>query len=523
MKTKKRMLFLLLTGVLCLTIACAALAEGRLLTIWKAGSSLLFETDNVTLSGHAMFTYDGEEFKSFSGSYIQDGSNSYMQAMFDTPKEDGTTYTGGYTVIAENGTAYSIETNTPRFYRQSSTSQAESILTNTVIRSSLMRFGGLLLDLMEDRMTDAITQRVTEEGTEYTICLHDGQAPEAADAALTLAIQLIGKEYFSIDPQDFVQESRMSTGVKVYVENWEALFNHEYEKAYGESKPEKFYAMIWDETAESKAMNERYVAISNIINDMERKYRSEYETGVVSIGPDGSAKHYATRDEYIIAIGDQMVYYENSDETFSHYYEKQTGTPISHAEMKQIWASNNHELVDSFVLMHEQMRQEYLDIAQENKVSCIIVHADGSYTLHNDYNSLNRIAQLGYMTPTRRILYSLESADIDTVDMVVELDPQGRLRLVTGTVEIMTHDQLGATHELQVTFTGTADQYGESSVAPFDPEEYNVISVQEYYANADALSINDVDQPSDMPAGPETIVFNGVEYQLRVENDEGNG
>ena len=521
MKGKKRILPLLLCGILCLTIACAAFAEGKLLTIWNAGSKLLFDTDNVTLMGYAEFTYDDEVFKSFSGTYTQSGANSYMQAMFDTPKDDGTIYTGGYTVFANDGTAYAIDTAQPHFYRTNGTSRAHSILTNTVIRNSLMRFGGLLLDLMEDRMADAITQTVDDEDTEYAICLHNGEAPEIADAALTMLIQLVGKQYFYTDPQDFVNHlNYQNASVTVLTRYWDEMLAYEYEKIYGEPLPENFYNLLWDENGEETELMARYEVLLDKLNEVYPKYQAMYDKGVVDVQIDGSAIYYETRDAYILASNNQEVFYEDSTRPFMAFYEEKTGTPITLEELKLIRNSENYELIDAYCAMHDEMYEMYRSIAIENKASAIIVHADGSYTLSNDIESVSMLNVLSYLTPTQRIFYTLESAELDMVDMVVDLDTQGRIRTVSGTVGIITHDLLGFDHTLTVTFSGVADLYDISTVEVFDPDKYGVVSMYEYYQMADEQQITDVVQPT--TTAPQTIVFNGVEYPLFIYDSNGS-
>lgn len=526
MKNKKRMLSLLLAGMLCAAIACAAFAEGKLLTIWNAGSKLLFETGNVTLTGRADFSYDGNLFKSFNGTYVQDGADSYMQAMFDTPRVDGTVYTGGYTVIANDGQAYSIDTNMPYFYRQNSASLNESILTNTVIRSSLLRFGGLLLDLMEDRMANAITQTDTENGTDYQIRLQPGEAPEAMSAAMTVLMQLLGKEYLYIDPQDFADQltNRQTARLDILYEDWEALFARKYKEAYGEDLPENYYNLYWDEEGNSTPLRDRCLVISDEIDALRKQLHEQYDTGIVSVGVDSSVTYFETMHDAMIANDQYNVRYEDPDWAFRRYYEKVTGTPLSQQELELILRLGNEELSQAYTAMVRQMREEYAAIARENGASTIFVWNDGSFALSKGTAEESALFNLMGMTPARRILYSLESADVDSTDVTVRLDKEGRLTRVAGTITLITHDLLGQDHTLSMTFDFGADNYGSSIVKAFNPEDYNVISAQEFYGSD---SINDWSLTLKTDLGmeelPEVIVFNGVEYPLPVDDGSGNG
>ena len=62
-----RMLAAMLT-VLCLVQGAAA--EGTLTKFFDAGCRLLFETDNVTLGGQAVFSLDGVRFKAAFGTKV---------------------------------------------------------------------------------------------------------------------------------------------------------------------------------------------------------------------------------------------------------------------------------------------------------------------------------------------------------------------------------------------------------------------------------------------------------------------
>ena len=520
-------MLLLFSLLLTVCIACAALAEGQLLTLWKAGTALLFETDNVTLTGRAEFSYEGQLFKTFNGSYIQDGSSSYMRTRFDTPLVDGTVRTGGYTVVANDGRAYSMDLNMP-YYSQSTASRSESILTNTVIRSSLMRFGGLLIDLMEDRMAGAITQTAHETGTDYTIRLQPGETPEAAGAALTVLMQLLGKQYLYIDPQDFRSNLEIIAADKLVVlfSNWEALFALKYKEAYNEALPEDYYNYYWDEAGNPTQLRERCLVIRDEINTLSDQLYEQYDTGVATIGTDGSIAYYKTMHEAMVAAGQYNVHYEDPDWAFRRYYEKVTGTPLSQQELELILRLGNEELSSAYSAMVKQMSEEYAAIAKENGASSIIVWNDGSYTLSQNPDEIKPLLNLLGMTPTRRILYSLESVDIDAADLTIRLDKEGRITRFAGTLALVTHDLLKKDHALSMTFDFTAGHYGNSTVDTFNPADYNVVSAQEFFASdaaKDGLTV--LKRDLNMDELPKVLLFNGVEYPIpsAESNSAGNG
>ena len=59
----KRLFAMFLTLILLLAFACSALADGIIAPLVESAQILLFDTENVTLSGHADFSLNGERFK----------------------------------------------------------------------------------------------------------------------------------------------------------------------------------------------------------------------------------------------------------------------------------------------------------------------------------------------------------------------------------------------------------------------------------------------------------------------------
>ena len=518
MKNKKRLFSVILACALCVTLVCAALAEGKLLTIWNAGSKLLFETDNVSLTGHATFTYDGEVFKIFDGRYIQDGVNSYMQVVLDTPQEDGSIYTGSYTVYAEDGTVYSIESARPKLYNTNTTLAEPSILTNTTMRASLMRFGGLLLDLMEDRMGSAVTQEANDAGTQYRINLKAGETPEIANAALTLLTHLAGKEYLYIDP-DMMFYSDIDD--YTFVENWDQLFAAEYEKNFHEPLPVDFYNQLWDQNGKATVMQARNDMICEIIDLMVMQAEEAYEKGTTVVLADGTFKHYDSYDEYLIATGNEELRYENYGRAFRAYYEQKTGTPLSADDLRTIYMSSNADLSDRYIEMIIEMENEHLSQIRAGGYSCGMVKADGTLVGFNDLGTLQDLFMYTDMTVTRRIFYTLTDITVDTVDLTVDMDKDGRISTVTGCASFIITDKFDVKHTLTVDMNGVAFDYGASRTEAFDPEKLGVISARDYYNGV--YSVNDIDDPvkENTFTPPEVIVFDGVEY--KVDTGDING
>lgn len=200
----------LATVLVMLVPAAAGLAETPVRLVYDSLFSLLFETNNVTLTGHAEFSLDGERFKTADALYIQDGSNSLWQWKLLTPRPDGPEREGGYTVIANGGTVYVMEAFYPGVYKTGTTEESFTILRESVQLSLLGELIRILADQSEDLLgKDAVQIRSDETG--MTVRLQTGKdVPEIVNTALNMAVQFVAKRYFDTD-YDFVSERFMGT------------------------------------------------------------------------------------------------------------------------------------------------------------------------------------------------------------------------------------------------------------------------------------------------------------------------
>ena len=122
---------------------------------------------------------------------------------------------------------------------------------------------------------------------------------------------------------------------------------------------------------------------------------------------------------------------------------------------------------------------------------------------------------------TRRIFYTLTDITVDTVDLTVDMDKDGRISTVTGCASFIITDKFDVKHTLTVDMNGVAFDYGASRTEAFDPEKLGVISARDYYNGV--YSVNDIDDPvkENTFTPPEVIVFDGVEY--KVDTGDING
>ena len=517
MKNTKKLFCALTAVMLLLSTACTGLAEGRLIKIWNAAASLLTDTQNVSLTGHATFAYDGEVFKTFDGRYKQDDYKSYMQVMLDTPRADGTTYTGGYTVIGEEGSAYSMDTVTPRIYHEQSAAYENTILTNHALRA-LLPFGGMIAELAEERFIPFVTEKAVGEGVQYHLKANGNDLPGAFSDALSMVMELCGREYLYLDSGMYL-EAEATTGA--YYEDYEGLLAHMYEKSFGEPMPENIYELLYDDNGNGTDMLRRYDLASDLCmllyNETEDAY---YGKCVAAIMADGSVQLYDTNDDYLIAMGREYVNFEDDiEKPFCTWYEKTTGQPLSHEEFIALQQSNNEGLNEVYFEKLTAMEEEYLSKLREGGYSCGLVRKDGTLVGMKSTAELSRLSYLAGSTVTERIFRSMTDMKIDSVDAAVELDKEGRITSVSGEMKFTLTDMFDEKHSLSVDFSGMASDYGTTRLKAFDPQEYGVVSAMEYY-NGD-YSINEVDEwdyVSQIEL-PEKITFFGKEYTVMTNND----
>ncbi len=202
MKKKVLVFVSALAACALLVSAClSASADGRLLRLVEAANALLFETENVTLTGHAEFRLDGERFKTADAKYMQDYTYSHWQLDLLTPRPGGEDRETGYTVIANGEKFYTMEKYRPGRYG-SGFDQPQSTLVRRSTASDLLvsmgrAFAGPVEALL---LPDAVTA-VSEsaEGTELKIRFTQDTVPAMLSPLLNQAAQFAVRRFMGID------------------------------------------------------------------------------------------------------------------------------------------------------------------------------------------------------------------------------------------------------------------------------------------------------------------------------------
>ena len=202
---------LCLALALILLLGSAALAdqdnwvESSPVLFVGAIEDLLFKTHNVTLTGEAHFSLDGDWFKTANGVYRQDGENSYWDYRLTSPGPEGTVRQNGYTVVA-NGQNYALMESWPQpgTYKTGADTAADTVLRKTVRTQTVM---DVLLQLANNAYSlsgsDAVSVTADENRTETMRVRFGEDVPDQVNLALTLFWQFAAGRFFEVDTDDY--------------------------------------------------------------------------------------------------------------------------------------------------------------------------------------------------------------------------------------------------------------------------------------------------------------------------------
>lgn len=205
----KRAIVFAVTVLMALTVFPGALAETPARQVYDTVFSLLFDTNNVTLTGHAEFSLDGVRFKTADAKYVQDGVNSLWEWKLLTPRRDGTEREGGYTVIANGEYIYVMEVFYPGIYKTGTNAKSDTILRRSVQLNLLQDFLRILADQSNTLLGENAARVVQNDSSDLEIHIQVGSdVPEIVNTALNMTVQFAAKRYFDTD-YDYVSEMYM--------------------------------------------------------------------------------------------------------------------------------------------------------------------------------------------------------------------------------------------------------------------------------------------------------------------------
>ena len=218
----KKMIAWMLVLVLTL-LTVGAFAETPVRTMYDSVFNLLFDTNNVTLDGHAEFSLDGDRFKTADLRYVQDGTNSLLEWKLRTPWGDGSEREGGYTVIANGEKVYVMEDFYPGIYKTGSTYASDTIMRRSIQLNLLRDLLRILSDQAESLLgKGAVTAKSNQNGR--TVHIQTGRdVPELVNTALNMTAQFAARRYFYMD-YDQISERYMAP-MENYITVTQAILN----------------------------------------------------------------------------------------------------------------------------------------------------------------------------------------------------------------------------------------------------------------------------------------------------------
>ena len=204
----KRNFLIILSIILVTAFAAGALAEKPLTALCDSAEELLFDTSNVTITGEAKFTLDGEWFKTAAVKYIQDGDRSFWDLKLTSPKPDGTERRNGYTIIADGTKIYVMEAYRPGIYK-TGTGAPQSTLLRKSVQLDLMREMIRTIAGQMEATAENSAIHIEEDSSDaiVRITIND-DVPAAVNLALNVFEQFLARRYFHID-YDQVSEHHM--------------------------------------------------------------------------------------------------------------------------------------------------------------------------------------------------------------------------------------------------------------------------------------------------------------------------
>ena len=196
----KKLFTMFLTLILLLVFTCSAVADVVIAPLVESAQILLFDTENVTLTGHADFFLNGERFKTADILYKQAGENSHWQLDLKTPRKYRKDQETGYTVIANDEKIYVMEKYYPGTYTTGSDAP-----NNTLIRQSTranLLFSMLLsvADRIEALLPeDAVSVTRTDTYSEFCFTLSKDTTPAVMNTALNLTADFFLRRFMNVN------------------------------------------------------------------------------------------------------------------------------------------------------------------------------------------------------------------------------------------------------------------------------------------------------------------------------------
>lgn len=447
--------WLALALILCMMPLCALGEKAPLSRAFDAFETLMTGTENVTLTFRGDFEYDGEAFKKVDASYIQAGTDSFMDLILYTASRDTWNETG-YTVTAKDHVGYAIERPDRRGYYEFTPGWKITPMSPEKY-SAYFELGRAAVLLAEALLAPHIT---AEEGS-VTLTLKAGDAPDGIGAFVKYLISRLAERYMEAPAIGYLIEEGPDPEVEIYYDDYSVCWEKEYEAQMGTPVPGDFFEHLWMD--DSEELTDVYNRVCDALTEREKALSEGHETGIVVIGEDFGTEYYPTFGDYLIARGEEYVSFENDRTAMAAWRRGKTGEEWTAPLLTAMEYSDNDALSAKYWEMYEEMVQDYIAALREQGKAIGYVYADG--TLQGAMDP----SELRYDTVAHLALGNMHEVRLGDVSLHLDLDAAGRITGAQGDVTLIFENLSEVGHTLHFTFTATAGDFGTSAVRIVEP------------------------------------------------------
>ena len=219
-KRKKFVFMCAVLSFVLLFVSCLAQPAGNARTLVDAAVSLLFSTDNVTLTGSVDFALDGERFKTAEIMYKQAGVDSYWDLVLKSPREYRSDRETGYTIIANDGVFSVMERYHPGIYSDGSDVPCDTLVRRSTRSDTLVSAGRAVADQLELLLPAGtfIASETADGGQLIKVKLAREDVPGILNPFLNLAADFAIRRFMDVD-----YDTQNETLRAYYAENSETV------------------------------------------------------------------------------------------------------------------------------------------------------------------------------------------------------------------------------------------------------------------------------------------------------------
>ena len=182
--------FMLALSLLLSLCGTAAAEDSVLVPVIDAAEKLLFHTHNVTMKGTAVFSLDGETFKTADCTYVQADADSFWDVALTTPRKNGLQHTG-YTVIANDRMIYVMEPYNPGVYRAGNDDTQDTPMRRSVHVDQLVAMTRNLVTLVEPGFKNCLSSAEKDGVTVTSFSMNESDFPAVLNTLLNLGAQTV--------------------------------------------------------------------------------------------------------------------------------------------------------------------------------------------------------------------------------------------------------------------------------------------------------------------------------------------